>query len=207
MLIDGKAPVPGQWFSNPALGKTLRSLAEKGKDGFYKGPIAEAIVEAVTSRGGLMTLEDLAAHDSDFVEPISYTYNEGKHFKEGLTIHECPPNGQGLAALIAFGILDVLQEDGVIDLEKIEEGSAEWYHSLIEAIRLAFADVHAYVADPNFVNVPVDKILSKEYLRERAKLFSPTKAVAKVHQGRPLPSSDTVYLTAADAEGNAISCE
>ncbi|KAL1405692.1 hypothetical protein Q8F55_007358 [Vanrija albida] len=199
-LIDGKTPKPGQYFSNPDLGKTLRELGAKGKDAFYKGPIAEAIVEAVNSNGGVMTLEDLANHDTDFVEPISYTYSTEK-----LRVYECPPNGQGLAALIALGILDVLREDGVIDLETVKEGSAEWYHAEIEAIRLALADAGAYVADPNFVEVPVEKLLSNEYLRERAKLFNPKAATAKYHQGKPLSTSDTVYLTAADSEGNAIS--
>lgn len=163
-----------------------------------------------------MTLEDLAHHATDFVEPISYTYSTEK-----LRVYECPPNGQGLAALIALGILDVLREDGVIDLETVKEGGAEWFHAEIEAIRLALADAGAYVADPNFVEVPVEKLLSKvgavageartdtsqEYLRERAKLFNPKAATAKYHQGKPLSTSDTVYLTAADSEGNAISCE
>lgn len=160
-LINGKAPVSGQFFSNPDLAKTLRKLGTQGKGAYYEGPIAEAIVEAVQSRGGLLTLEDLAAHQTDFVEPINYTYRSGGKDAEGLTVHECPPNGQGLAALIAFGILDVLQEDGVVDLHAMEEGSAEWYHTLVEAIRLAFADTHAYVADPNFVRVPVPELLSK----------------------------------------------
>lgn len=156
-LIDGKAPRPGQFFQNPDLAKTLRKIGEFGKDAYYKGEVAQAIVDAITSRGGVMTLEDLAAHETDFVEPISYTYGE----KEQLTVHECPPNGSGLAALIALGIIDVLRQDGVIDFDKIEEGSVEWYHTLIEALRLAFADVHAQIGDPNFVKVPVEQILSK----------------------------------------------
>lgn len=155
-LIDGKAPHPGQFFSNPALGTTLRGLAKDGKDGFYKGRVAEAIVQAITSRGGVMTLDDLAAHETDFVQPISYTYGEDK-----LTVYECPPNGQGLTALIALGIIDALREEGVVDASALEEGSAEWFHTLIEAVRLAFADAHAFVADPNFSDVPVEQLLSK----------------------------------------------
>ncbi|KAK8844788.1 gamma-glutamyltransferase [Kwoniella newhampshirensis] len=199
-LIDGETPKAGEYFSNFALGKTLRAVAKDGKDGFYKGEIAQAIVKELQRRGSLMTLEDLASHRSDFVEPISYTYGPEK-----LTVHECPPNGQGLAALIALGILDVLQEDGVVNLREYAEGSAEWMHALIEAMRLAFADVHAYVADPEFSEVPVEALLSKEYLRERAKLFDPSRAVAQYHQGTPVPTSDTVYFTAADSDGNAIS--
>lgn len=156
-LIDGKAPRPGQYFSNPDLAKTLRSIGKKGKEAYYTGEVAQAIVDAITSRGGVMTLEDLAAHATDFVEPISYTYGE----EEQITVHECPPNGSGLAALIALGIIDVLRQDGVVDFSKIEEGSVEWFHTLIEALRLAFADVHAQIGDPNFVNVPVEQILSK----------------------------------------------
>jgi gamma-glutamyltranspeptidase/glutathione hydrolase len=160
-LVEGKAPLPGQFFSNPALAKTLRKIGTEGKGAYYEGPIAEAIVQAIQSRGGLMTLEDLAAHETDFVEPIKYTYTSGGKDAEGLTVHECPPNGQGLAALIALGILDVLQEDGVIDLQATQEGSAEWYHTLIEAVRLAFADAHAYIADPTVVKVPTQELLSK----------------------------------------------
>ncbi|CAK9785117.1 uncharacterized protein COLE_06437 [Cutaneotrichosporon oleaginosum] len=198
-LINGRAPRPGQFFSNPDLGKTLRRLGKEGKDAFYKGEVAQKIVDAITSRGGVMTLDDLAAHATDFVEPIAYTYGE----KEQLTVHECPPNGSGLAALIALGIIDTLRIDGVVDFDKMEEGSVEWFHTLIEALRLAFADVHAHLGDPNFVNVPVKQILSRDYLRERARLFNP-HGTAKVSAGAP-PSSDTVYLTAADSEGNAMS--
>ncbi|KAK4050422.1 hypothetical protein OIV83_003492 [Microbotryomycetes sp. JL201] len=200
LLDDDKAPRAGEVFSNPNLAKTFETLAAEGKKGFYEGRIAQAIVEAVQKRGGVMQLEDLGSHESAFVDPISYTYN-----KAGVTVHECPPAGQGLAALIALGILDVLQEDGVIDLEKTEEGSADWFHPLIEAIRLAFADIHSHVGDPEFSYVPVKELLSKDYLRSRAKLFNKDKAAAQYEQGRPIPSSDTVYFTAADPKGNAIS--
>ncbi|WVQ82801.1 gamma-glutamyltransferase [Cryptococcus sp. DSM 104549] len=199
-LLDGETPKAGEYFTNPALAETFKTVAKEGPDGFYKGRIAQAIVDELQRRGSLMTLEDLASHTSDFVNPISYTYGPEK-----LTVHECPPNGQGLAALIALGIVDVLQEDGVVKLEDYEEGSVEWLHILIEAMRLAFADAANFVADPSFTDVPVDVLLSKDYLRQRAKLFNNSKAVAHVHQGKPIPSSDTVYFTAADSEGNAIS--
>ncbi|RSH84019.1 hypothetical protein EHS25_005264 [Saitozyma podzolica] len=199
-LIDGRTPNPGEYFNNPALAETFRTVGKEGKDGFYKGRIAQAIVDAMGARGGVMTLEDLAEHESEFVAPISYTFG-----KEGHTVWECPPNGQGLAALIAMGIIDALREEGIVDYEAYEEGSAEWFHVLIEAMRLAFADAHAYIADPQVVKVPVEELLSKEYLRARAKLFSPKTAVAQYKQGRPLPTGDTVYFTAADKDGNAIS--
>ncbi|KAK4049622.1 lipin Ned1 [Microbotryomycetes sp. JL221] len=200
LLDDDKAPRAGEVFSNPNLAKTFETLAQQGKKGFYEGRIAHAIADAVQKRGGVMEVEDLKSHESAFVEPISYTYD-----KAGVTVHECPPAGQGLAALIAFGILDVLQEDGVIDLDRTEEGSAEWFHPLIEAIRLAFADIHSHVGDPDFSYVPVKELLSKDYLRSRAKLFNKDRAAAQYEQGRPIPSSDTVYFAAADGEGNAIS--
>ncbi|WWC90208.1 gamma-glutamyltransferase [Kwoniella dendrophila CBS 6074] len=201
-LIDGEAPKAGEYFNNPALGKTFRTVAKEGKDGFYKGKIAQSIVDELQRRGSFMTLEDISSHETELVKPISYTYGPEK---ENLTIHECPPNGQGLAALIAIGIIDVLREDGIIDLDNYQEGSVEWLHALMEAMRLAFADAHAFIADPKFSDVPVDQLLSKKYLRERAKLFNPDKAEAQHVKGNPIPSSDTVYFTAADSEGNAIS--
>jgi gamma-glutamyltranspeptidase/glutathione hydrolase len=146
-LVDGETPKPGAFFNNPDLAKTFHTLAREGKDGFYKGRVAEAIVDgmcvpgcphtrhthlklaAVTARGGLMTLEDLAEHETEFVEPISYTFS-----KEGHIIWECPPNGQGLAALIALGIIDALREEGIVDYQKYEEGSTEWFHVLMWVI-------------------------------------------------------------------------
>lgn len=202
MLVNGKAPVTGQFFSNPQLGATLRKLGAEGKDAFYKGPVAEKIVQAISSRGGLVTLDDLAAHDTEFTDSISYTYG-----KEELTVHECPPNGQGLATLIALGVLDVLHEDGVIDLDSAQEGSVEWYHAIIEALRIAFADTTAYVADRSVVKVPVDQLLSKANLRERAKLFNPHKATPGLTKSDVVTGGDTCYLAAADSKGNAISCE
>jgi gamma-glutamyltranspeptidase/glutathione hydrolase len=109
----------------------------------------------VQSKGGVLTLEDLANHTSTLVEPISYTY------ASSATLHEIPPNGQGLTALIALGILDELHELGTVDLNAVEYGSAEWFHPLIEAVRLAFADTRAYVADPEKANVPVKELLNK----------------------------------------------
>jgi gamma-glutamyltranspeptidase/glutathione hydrolase len=112
-------------------------------------------LSVVQSKGGVLALEDLAAHTSTLVEPISYTY------RSSVTLHEIPPNGQGLTALIALGILDQLQELGTIDLNKVEYGSADWFHPLIEAMRLAFADTRAYVADTEKAKVPVKELLSK----------------------------------------------
>lgn len=214
MLLEGKAPLAGEVITMPHLAQTFRELAAKGKDGFYKGRIAEAIVELHQSKGGLMTLQDLADHatkGSEEVEPISYTYRHGatgdddSEVEDGVTLHECPPNGQGLTALIALGILDELQSSGAIpDLAKMEHNSAEYLHVLIEALRLAFADTLYYVADPAHGNVPVKELLSREYLAKRAKLFDPKKS-SDIQKGHPSSSSDTVYLSVVDKDGNACS--
>ncbi|KAJ6574993.1 gamma-glutamyltranspeptidase [Mycena capillaripes] len=200
MLLNGKAPLQGQIIKLPNLAQTFREVATHGKDGFYKGRVAQAIVELIQSKGGVMELEDLAKHETTFVDPIKYTYaNE-------VTLYECPPNGQGLTALIALGILEHLQEQGTIKpLLEMEHNSAEYLHVLIEALRLAFADAQWYVADPEVEPAPVEKLLSKEYLASRAKLIDPLKTNPKVVHGNPTNSSDTVYFTVADQWGNACS--
>ncbi|KAI0331968.1 gamma-glutamyltranspeptidase [Cubamyces sp. BRFM 1775] len=200
MLLDGKAPLPGQFLKLPNLAQTFREVAEKGKDGFYKGRIAQAIVDLIQSKGGVMELEDLAQHKTDFVEPIKYTFNNE------VTVYECPPNGQGITALLALGILDNLEAQGKIgSLLEMEHNSAEYLHVLVEAMRLAFADSQYYVTDPNFSKIPVEELLSKEYLASRAKLIDTTKTNPKVVHGNPVHSSDTVYFTVSDQWGNACS--
>ncbi|KAH7928509.1 gamma-glutamyltranspeptidase [Leucogyrophana mollusca] len=200
MLLNGKAPLPGQIMKFPNLARTFRALAEQGKDGFYKGRVAEAIVELIKNQGGVMELEDLAKHQTSFVEPIKYTY-AGE-----VTVYECPPNGQGITALLALGILEQIQEQGKIKpLLELEHNSAEYLHALVEALRLAFADSQYYVTDPEFDYIPVEQLLSKEYLSSRAQLFNPAKADPKVIHGNPVNSSDTVYFTVSDQWGNACS--
>lgn len=179
MLLDGKAPLPGQVVQLPNLGKTFRALAEQGKDGFYKGRIAEEIVALIQSKGGVMELEDLAAHKTDFVEPIIYT------LAGEVTLVECPPNGQGLTALMALGILEEMQSQGKIkNLLEMEHNSVEYLHALVEALRLAFADTQHFVADPNVVAVPVEEMLSKAYLAKRAALFDPSSTGKVFHVRR-----------------------
>ncbi|KAI9461806.1 gamma-glutamyltranspeptidase [Boletus coccyginus] len=200
MLLNGKAPLPGQIMKFPNLANTFRALAEHGKDGFYKGRVANAIVDLIKSKGGVMELGDLIAHKTSFVEPIKYTYG-GE-----VTVYECPPNGQGITALLALGILEQIQAQAKTkSLLELEHNSAEYLHTLIEAMRLAFADSKYYANDPEFNPVPVDKLLSKEYLASRAQLFDPTRTNPKVVHGSPVNSSDTVYFTVADQWGNACS--
>ncbi|KAI0067789.1 gamma-glutamyltranspeptidase [Artomyces pyxidatus] len=200
MLLDGKAPLAGQIMKFPNLAKTFRAVAEQGKDGFYKGRIAEAIVEVIQSRGGLMELDDLAKHETSFVEPIKYTY------AGDVTVYECPPNGQGITALLALGILENIQEIGKVkNLLEMEHNSVEYLHTLVEALRLAFADSQYYVTDPEFHHTPVEELLSKKYLASRAALFDPKKTNPQVVHGNPVHSSDTVYFSVTDQWGNACS--
>ena len=136
MLRNGKAPKAGEIMTMPNLAKTLREICEKGRDGFYKGYVAEAIVELIQSKGGLMTLEDLSEHTSTPVEPISISYD----MKDipSIRVWECPPNGQGIVALMAIGILEQMQKQNQIpSLENFEHNSGEYLHVLIEALRFS----------------------------------------------------------------------
>ncbi|KAJ8454409.1 hypothetical protein ONZ45_g19320 [Pleurotus djamor] len=190
MLLDGRAPLPGEIIKLPNLAQTFREISTKGKDGFYTGRIAQEVVNLIQSKGGVMELDDLANHRTTFVDPISYTY-AGE-----VTVYECPPNGQGLTALLALGILEQMQKQGLIKpLSELQHNSAEYLHAVVEAMRLAFADSQWYVTDPDFTNVPVAKLLSEEYLASRAKTFNASKANRELKHGNPFSSSDTVYFT------------
>ncbi|KAJ1952086.1 hypothetical protein EC988_003745, partial [Linderina pennispora] len=196
LLIHGQGPLPGQVFRNPTLANTFRRLASEGKRGFYQGTVADAIVEAVQSKGGVLTHKDLAAHTTTFDEPISYEYR-------GHRLHECAPNGSGLVALIALGVLEQLEAQGVVT--EMEHNSAEYLHLVIEILRIAFADARQFICDPAFGDVPVEQMLSPGYLKQRAQLFDPSKAAVDVKHGSPLGGSDTVYFTVVDKDGNACS--
>ncbi|ORZ03464.1 nucleophile aminohydrolase [Syncephalastrum racemosum] len=199
LLLEGKyAPAEGDIISYPNLAQTFRQLAAEGKDGFYKGRIAESIVNAVQSRGGTLTLEDMANHCSEIVEPISVDYHDW-------TVWEIPPNGSGLTALIALGILQELEKQHNIDFTKVEHNSPEYLHIIIEAVRLAYADGRHYVSDPNVVPVPTKGLLSKEYLAERAKLINLDSRNNAIERGFPESNGNTVYFSVVDGEGNACS--
>ncbi len=192
LTLEGRAPRPGEVFRNPGLARTFRLVAEQGKAAFYQGPIAEAIVAVVQEAGGCLALEDLAEHRSEWVEPISTTYR-------GFRIWECPPNGQGLAALLALNIVEGFH---VAEMDPL---GPERLHLLIEAMRLAFADARWYVADPAQVSIPLEELLSKAYAEARRRHIHPQKATLDVQRGTPLATSDTVYLAVVDGEGNACS--
>ena len=189
-LPGGRAPRAGEKFAFPDQARTLASIAKTKGAAFYRGELAEKMVSHCRAHGGAMTLDDLAGHRADWVEPISQSYR-------GTTLHELPPNGQGIAALIALGILEHC------DLPSCAVDSADSLHSQIEAMKLAFADVYRHVADPAAMQLDCGALLDPDYLKQRARLIKPGEAQDFGH-GTP-PSGGTVYLTAADAEGMMVS--
>lgn len=192
LTIDGRGPRAGEIFRNPGLAKTLSVIARENKQGFYQGQIADAVVSVIKEAGGCMSAEDLESHESTWEGPISVGYR-------GLRVYECPPNGQGITALIAMNILEGF------DLAALESLSTEKMHLLIEAMRLAFADARWYVADPAFSKIPVEELLSKEYAGKRRKLIDLKRAGIDPKRGTPAASSNTVYLSVVDKFGNACS--
>lgn len=186
-------PVPreGELKRLPGLAATFRAVAEGGAAAFYEGDIARKITETVQRHGGTMTVDDLKAHRSTWDTPIHTGYH-------GITVYECPPNGQGLAALQAMNIARELRLDAHAPL------SAERLHLMVEAMRLAFADARQYIADPAFASIPINELLGESYARERRALVQMNKAGNPPH-GTPIARSDTIYLSVVDGEGNACS--
>ena len=189
-LPNGKPPSVGEVFRNPDLAKALRAISQNGAEAYYKGEIAHAILSTSQALGGTMSAEDLAEFKPEWVEPISTTYR-------GWTVYELPPNGQGMAALEMLNIMETTpaSPEGSLSVAEL--------HKKIEAMKLAYADLARYNADPHFANVPVRGLLSKEYAKERAQLIDPDHANCDVAYGTP--SSDTTYLTAVDRDGNIVS--
>ncbi|KFY37288.1 hypothetical protein V494_04817 [Pseudogymnoascus sp. VKM F-4513 (FW-928)] len=212
-----RAPGPGELFHNPNLSATFRALATEGKPGFYSGRIGDSLVKVLSDRGGRLTTDDLKNHmnlGTEHVSPIALEFhgqNAGKPYapspSHGVKLWEHPPNGQGIVALMALGILESLEEAGTIPAFKPEDhNTAPYLHAVIEALRIAFSDASWFVADPNAVRVPTSELLSKEYLATRAALFDPKKATPVPTRGSPaLNSCDTVYFSVTDAAGNAAS--
>jgi gamma-glutamyltranspeptidase / glutathione hydrolase len=192
LTIAGRAPRAGEIFRNPGLARTLTRLAEGGKMAFYQGEIAESIAQVVSACGGCLTVADLASHHSTWEAPVSITYRD-------VRVWECPPNGQGLTALLALNILEGF------DLAATSPLSTQRLHLQIEAMRLAFADARWYIADPAFQPAPLEELLSKEYAAARRKLIDPQRAALDQQHGTPVASSDTVYLSVVDGDGNACS--
>ena len=191
-LIDGKrAPRAGDVFRNPDLARTFRALGSHGRDAFYKGHIAEAMVEYSDQHDGFFTMEDFADHTSTWVEPI---YADYKNYR----LYELPPNGQGIAALEMIKIL------GNVDLGAMGHNSADYLHHVIEAKKLAYADIQRWNSDPEFNHLPVREIISTEYARSQFKRIDPTKAMERPESGIN-GNGDTVLLEVMDKDHNAVS--
>lgn len=192
-MPNGHMPGKGEVFKNPRLATTYEALAEKGRDEFYKGDIARRIDAYMAEQGGLLNYDDLAAHHSEWVTPVSTNYR-------GWDVYELPPNGQGIAALQILNILEGY------DIASMGFGSAEYLHTLTEAKKLAFADRAKFYADMDFVDVPVTNLISKDYADARRGSIDPNKASMQVPAGdAKLDDGDTIYLTVADADGNMVS--
>lgn len=189
-MPNGRAPSAGELFRSEPMAATMEAIAASNGESFYRGALAAAMVAHAQANGGAHTLDDFATHTVDWVEPISIDYR-------GSTIHEIPPNGQGIAALMALGIVENFDMAGM----PIDSPRAQ--HIQIEAMKLAFADVYRYVSDPRTMAVTPAQLLDKSYLKERAKLIDPDHATPFVH-GMP-GSGGTIYLTAADESGMMVS--
>ena len=190
-LPDDRAPRTGEILRQPHLARTYRQLAREGRDAFYRGPIARTITDYVQRVGGVLSLEDMQRHHSDWVEPISTNYR-------GYDVYEFPPNSQGVAALEMLNIIEGY------DLKSLGYQSAECLHILLEAKKLAFADRDRYVSDPDFVDVPLEQLLSKEYAVQQRARINLQKAARSVAAGLE-KDGDTMYLCVADGEGNVVS--
>lgn len=192
-LPAGRAPKPGEIFHNPELAWTLKQIARRGRKAFYEGEVAKRILKCSNGLGGTLKAQDFAKFSAEWVEPISTTYR-------GWTVYELPPNGQGIAALAMLNVMENFP------LAQFGPGSADALHLMIEAKKLAYADMLRFVADPHFAKVPVAGILSKDYAKQRAQLIEMQKANCDVPHGQPPPmGTDTTYLCVVDADGNMVS--
>jgi len=196
-LVNGRTPRAGEVFKNPDLGGSFRLIAEKGRAGFYEGRTAEAILAISREKGGTMTGADLREYQPEWVEPISTTYR-------GWTVSELPPNTQGIAALMMLNLMEPFP------MSEYGFHSTRAMHVMIEAKKLAYADMLRYVADPKFTKTPVPAMLSKEHAKDRARLIDPAKAACNVEPSvfdglTNSPGGDTIYLSVIDKDGNIVS--
>ena len=191
-LVGGRAPRAGEVFRQPNLAETFRRLARGGREAFYRGEIARAIVDYCRKADGFLSLRDLAEHESEWIEPIQTDYR-------GYTVYQIPPSTQGLSALLALNILEGF------DLRSLREKPDLYYHTILEAIKLSFVDRDTYIADPAFARVPVAQLLSKEYAAQRRKLIRPNKSIDPSTVEDALKRGDTTYFTVVDKHRNAVS--
>jgi gamma-glutamyltranspeptidase / glutathione hydrolase len=191
-LPGGRAPRAGEWFQNPDYARTLQSIAEQGIGIFYGGPLGQRIVARLAALDGFITLDDLKRNAPTWVTPISVPFR-------GYRVWELPPNNQGVAALEMLRILEAY------DLKAMGHNSAAYLHHLIEAKKLAYADLDRFVGDPDHLDMPGEALLSDRFIAERRSHMSPSRAQAQVDPGPLRTQSETIYLTAADSEGNMVS--
>ena len=189
-MPDGEMPDTGDIFKNPALAETYEKIAKGGRDAFYKGDIARTIDAYIKAQGGFLSYADLASHTSTWVEPVSTNYR-------GYDVWELPPNGQGIAAL---QILNIMEH---YDVKSMGFGSPEYVHTFVEAKKLAFADRAKFYSDMDFNDIPVERLISKQYAAERQRTIDPNRAAKRVDAG--INEGDTIYLTVADNDGNMVS--
>lgn len=202
-LVDGEAPALGAVFRSPALARSLQRIADDGPDAFYRGPLAEEITRYARDNGGFLQLEDFRQHQSTWVDPIGAMYR-------GREVFQLPPNGQGLGVLLMLNLLENF------DVASMDLAGAGHTHLLVEAKKLAYADLHAHVGDPegeplrSVGGVPLAELLDKGYARERSRLIDPGQAAdppapGGIPSGAGAVGSDTVYLAVVDGDGNAAS--
>lgn len=192
-LLDGRrAPEAGEWFRNPDIAATFGQIAREGPETLYGGSLGERIVEEVRAQGGFLTLEDLRTHRPQWVEPLSVDFM-------GYEVWELPPSGQGIAALQMLRILEPF------DLVGMGHNSTEYLHHLVEAKKLAFADIARYVSDRDHLEGEPSALLDEGYIAGRRELMDPHRAAERVDPGRPFDHGETIYLSVADAEGNMVS--
>ncbi|HUN61496.1 MAG TPA: gamma-glutamyltransferase [Candidatus Sulfotelmatobacter sp.] len=193
-LANDRPPKAGEVFRNADLAWSLQQIAEHGRDGYYKGEIAKRIVETIKRHGGVMTAQDLSEFSAEWVEPLSTTYRDW-------TVYELPPNGQGIAALLMLNMMETFP----MGQKDYGFGSANALHTMIEAKKLAYADLVKYIGDPRGQSLPVQTLLSKQRAAERAKLIDPSQANCDVATGTLPGAGDTTYLTVVDRDGNMVS--
>lgn len=192
-LVDGdRAPEPGEWVRNPDLASSFRTLARDGMGALYGGALGQRIVNRIQEMGGFLTLDDLRNHEPRWVDPISVDFRS-------YTVWELPPSGQGIAALEMLKILEPYE------LQAMGHNSAPYLHHLIEAKKLAYADLYRYVADVEHMEVTPDALLDPAYVRQRRELLDPNRAMERTEPGRAATASETIYLSAADRHGNMVS--
>ena len=190
--IEGRAPAEGEIWKNPGLAKTLQSIADGGRDAFYKGDIAKTIANYMEKSGGFLSYEDLSSHTGNWVDPVSTNYR-------GYDVWELPPNGQGIAALQILNIMELF------DISSMDHDSAEYVHLFTEVKKLVFEDRAKYYADPEFNKIPVTTLISKDYAQKRSDLLNLDRAANTYPSGKLLEEGDTIYLTTADKDGNMVS--